>query len=121
MATVLFARCDGSDGLRLVRGDTLVYVDRGAHQCQSDGLSPEASAQRLIDAGVDVLKSYCGQRTGVVFPTVCGAPTGDILLHEIRAANLPDAERLGFQNVAALAAAGQGYVLVDCTTRRPLP
>ena len=121
MAAVLFAQCDGSDSLRLGHGDTLVFADRGAHQCQQDGMTPEVSAQRLIDAGVDVLKSYCGQRTGVAFPAVCGAPTGDILLHQIRAANLPDAERLGFQNVAQLAAIGQGYVLVDCTTRRPLP
>jgi hypothetical protein len=121
LSALLFARCGGSDGIRLVRGDALVYADRGAHQCQADGTTPEASAQQLINAGVDALKSYCGQRTGVVFPAVCGAPTGDILLHEIRAANLPDAEKLGFQSVAALAAAGQGYVLVDCTTRQPLP
>jgi hypothetical protein len=121
LSAVLFAKCDGSHGIHLIRGDALVFVDRGAHQCQMDGTTPESSAQRLINAGVDVLKSYCGQRTGVASPTVCGAPTGDILLHEIRAANLPDAERLGFESVARLADAGQGYLLVDCTTRQPLP
>ena len=46
-------------------GDSLVFADRGARQCESDGISLEASAQILIDAGIDVIDSACGIRTGV--------------------------------------------------------
>jgi hypothetical protein len=120
-AVVLLAGCGGgSGGAKVGRGDTLVYIDSGAQQCESKGLLPRASAERLIDAGVDVLTSDCGVLTGVLLPAVCGAPTGDILVHEIRAANLPEAERLGFMGVATIAGAGHGYTLVDCATRQPL-
>jgi hypothetical protein len=61
-----------------------------------------------------------GLAAAVVLLAGCGAPTGDILVHEIRAANLPEAERLGFMGVAAIAGAGHGYTLVDCATRQPL-
>jgi hypothetical protein len=120
LLTVTAVLLGGCGGGSVGRADVRVYISSGAEQCQSNGMSPQASAQRLINAGVDVLKSDCGVLTGVAFPAVCGGPTGDILVHEIRAANLPDAERLGFQDVATLTAAGRGYALVDCTTRQPL-
>jgi len=99
--------------------DTLVYVDREVRQCESDGVSLESSAQILINAGIDVLQSTCGIRTGVLYPAVCGGATADILVHEIRSVNLPDAEQLGFQEIGTLidAAAGRGYQLVDCAVR----
>jgi hypothetical protein len=100
-------------------GDTLVYADREVRQCESDGISPEASAQLLIDAGIDVLQSTCGIRTGVEYTAVCGGKTADILVHEIRSVNLPDAEQLGFQEISSLidAAAGTSYELLDCANR----
>ena len=100
-------------------GDTLVYVDREVRQCESDGVSLESSAQILINAGIDVLQSTCGIRTGVLYPAVCGGATADILVHEIRSVNLPDAEQLGFQEIGTLidAAAGRSYQLVDCAVR----
>lgn len=96
--------------------DVLVYGDREVRQCESDGISPEASAQILINAGIDVLQSTCGLRTGVAFPDVCGGATADILVHKIRSVNLADAEQLGFQEISTLvdAAAGTSYELVDC-------
>jgi len=99
--------------------DILVYSDRGVRQCESDGVSLEASAQILIDAGIDVIKSTCGIRTGVEYPAVCGGATGDILVHEIRSVNLSDAEQLDFQEISTLidAAAGTSYELVDCADR----
>lgn len=99
--------------------DLLVYADREVRQCESDGISPEASAQILINAGVDVINSTCGIRTGVEYPAVCGGATGDILVHEIRSVNLPDAEQLGFQAISTLIdeAAGTNYELVDCADR----
>ena len=121
LVVVMLVACDaGSNGAKVGRGDVRVYVGNGARQCQSNGMLPQASAQLLIDAGVDVLTSDCGVLTGVAFPAVCGAATGDILVHAIRAVNLPDAERLGFEDVAEITAAGHGYTLVDCTTRQPL-
>jgi hypothetical protein len=104
-------------------GNTLVYQSRQSIQCGSSGLTPEQSAQRLINGGIDVMKSGCGSRTGVVFAAVCGGDTGDILIHEIRRENLPDAEQLGFGSTATLEkpATGEGYVWVDCETRQRLP
>ena len=103
----------------VVPEDSLVYAGREARQCESDGVSPEASAQLLINAGIDVIRSTCGVRTGVEYPTVCGRGTGDILVHEIRSVNLPDAEQLGFQEISTLIdeAAGTSYELFDCAER----
>jgi hypothetical protein len=104
-------------------GDVLVYRSRQSVQCGSRGLTPAQSAQRLIDGGIDVIKSGCGSLTGVFVPAVCGGDTGDILIHEIRRENLPDAEKLGFGSAATLIkpATGEGYAWVDCETRQPLP
>lgn len=103
-------------------GDSLVYADRGARQCESDGMSLEASAQLLIDGGMDVVNSTCGIRTGVDYPDVCGGGTVDILVHQIRTVNLSDAEPLGFQEINTLvnAAAGTGYELINCDDRFPI-
>ena len=89
----------------------------GAPQCEP-AILLESSAQKLIDAGVDVLRSSCGVRTGVSYAAVCGGPSGDILVHEIRSVNIRDANRLGFQEISILvdASAGTGYQLVDCDT-----
>ena len=99
--------------------DSLVYADRGVRQCESDGVSLEASAQILINAGIDVIRSTCGVKTGVAYPAVCGGGTGDILVHGIRGVNIPDAEQLGFQDISTLVnvAAGTGYELFDCGER----
>lgn len=108
-----------STGVPVTTDDLLVYSDREVRQCESDGVSLEASAQILIDAGIDVIKSTCGIRTGVEYPAVCGGATGDILVHEIRSVNLSDAEQLDFQEISTLidAAAGTSYELVDCAER----
>ena len=97
----------------------LVFVDLEVRQGASDGVSLVSRAQILINAGIDVLQSTCGIRTGVQYPAVCGGATADILVHEIRSVNLPDAEQLGFQEIGTLidAAAGRSYKLVDCAVR----
>ena len=98
-----------------------MYANREVRQCESDGVSPEASAQILINTGIDVLRSTCGIITGVFFPAVCGGGTADILVHEIRSVNLPEAEQLGFREISTLtdAAAGTSYQLLDCADRFP--
>lgn len=113
--SLLLAACTGDSDIS-APGGILVYADREARQCESDGVSPEASAQILITAEVEILQSTCGIRTGVAFAAVCGGGTADILVHEIRSVNLPDAEELGFQEISTLinAAADTGYELVDC-------
>ena len=108
---------------RVSSGDVLVYESRQAIQCTTRGLTTQESAQKLVNGGIDVLESNCGVNTNLVFVTVCGAGTGDILIHKIRKVNLPDAERLGFSSVATLQnpTTGIGYVKVDCDTGALLP
>ena len=114
--TLLLAACV-EDSVTL--DNSLVYANREVRQCESDGVSPEESAQILINAGIDVINSTCGIRTGVEYPAVCGRGTVDILVHEIRSVNLSDAEQLGFQEISTLidAAVGTSYELVDCADR----
>jgi|GEM_PF-947633 len=104
----------------IAEDDLLVYADRGARQCEPDGMSLDASAQILINAGTDVLRSTCGIRTGIDYPAVCGGGTSDILVHEIPSVNPPAAEPLGFEDISALVddAAGTGYELFDCADRQ---
>jgi len=92
----------------------LVFAD-GALQCEPK-ISIESNAQLLTAAGIEVLQSSCGVKTGVSVASVCGAPSLNILIHEIPAAKLQDAERLGFHEVGVLVdeAAGTGYELTDC-------
>lgn len=111
-----------SDLLR--RGNILVFEGRGRLQCDfTGGITPEQSAMKLIREGVDVLRSGCGGMTDVAFAAVCGGPTGELVLHEIRSANLDTAERAGFRDVSELKVpgGGQGYAWVDCDTGNLLP
>ena len=103
--------------------DALVYQSRGGLLCGSRGMTPEQGARTLINGGIDVIESGCGTMTNVSFPAVCGASTGDILLHEIRRVNLPDAEKLGFKDPATLAdpPTNAGYAWVNCDTGEVLP
>ena len=108
---------------RVSTGDVLVYESRQAIQCTTRGLTTQASAQKLVNGGIDVLESNCGVNTNLVFAAVCGAGTSDILIHKIRSANLTDAEQRGFSSVATLInpTTGIGYAKVDCDTGAPLP
>lgn len=104
-------------------GDSLVFASRQARQCESDGISVDASAQILIDAGIDVIQSTCGYRTDLAYIAACGGGTGDILIHEIRTINLADAEALGFQDIAVLVddAGDPAYSIINCMERAPVP
>jgi len=108
---------------RVSSGDVLVYESRQAIQCTTRGLTTQASAQKLVNGGIDVLESNCGVNTNLVFTAVCGAGTGDILIHKIRSSNLAVAEQRGFSSVDTLRnpTTGIGYVKVDCETGAPLP
>lgn len=97
-------------------GDTVVYESRASVQCGWSGMSPEQSAQKLTNAGLQVVQSACGVITGVSFPAVCGGPDGKVLLHQIPATNLRDAEVLGFNSATLLTdpATGRDYERVNC-------
>ena len=105
------------------RGDVLVYEGRQAVQCGSRGLTTQESAQKLINGGIDVIASNCGVVTGVVYAAICGQATGEILIHEIRRVNVPDAEQRGFNPVVELQdpVSGVSWEKVDCQTGVVLP
>jgi len=113
---VLATACSGGGEATTDPSDVLIFTDSGARQCESGGMSPDESAQALIVAGVDVLQSRCGIRTGVAYAAVCGGETGQIILHEIRAVNLPTARQLGYELASTLIdpVMGTSYQSVDC-------
>ena len=111
-------------GERLRPGNVVVFEGRGRLQCEfTGGITPEQSAMKLIREGVDVMRSGCGAMTDVAFAAVCGGPSGELVLHEIRSVNLDTAERAGFHEVEELKVpgSGQGYAWVDCATGTILP
>jgi hypothetical protein len=65
-------------------------------QCAPIVITLSQSVAKLAGAGVEPLGSSCGVRTGFFFPAVCGAPTGDILLHKISGDDVPAALTQGF-------------------------
>jgi hypothetical protein len=70
----------------------------------------------LENAGIDVLNTYSGATTCLSFPAVCGGATGDIITHEIRKANLSNANKIGYENIAILVARENmlGHEINDC-------
>jgi len=125
--SVLLCAC-GDDGMqpkapeKIGAADLVVYESDGSVQCSPPTLTPQQSAQKLVNGGIDVMQSGCGGTTGVAYAAVCGGLNGSLLLHEIRRVNLPDAERLGFNDASKLIdqSEGTGYAWVDCTTREPI-
>ena len=93
----------------------IVYINDGAIQCESDGMSVIETAQVLIDNGIDVIKSQCGYLSGVVVAAQCGLGDININLHTIPIQNLPDAQSLGFESVLTLRRDDDiGYVVIEC-------
>jgi hypothetical protein len=116
----LLVACNEGEGVFPTR--SLVYESSGKLQCQQNGLTPQQSAARLAGAGIEVLASSCGVVTGTAFPAVCGAPTGEILLHEVPLSDLEAADRLGFRTADSLRHdTDHNYARVDCQTRAVLP
>lgn len=116
--------CDGEKAPGTIRaGDALVYESRQAVQCGSRGLTTSQSAQKLINGGIDVIASNCGVVSGVAYVALCGTETGEILIHEIPAVNIPDAEQRGFNRVTELQdpVSGISWEKVDCQTGAVLP
>jgi hypothetical protein len=101
--------------------NVLIYESSGKRQCEPVALTPQQSASRLKNAGVDVRESSCAVLTSIAFPAVCGAPSGELVVHEISESKLDAAQRLGFTLVTTLrlGTGEPGYVAVACTSTSP--
>lgn len=93
----------------------VVYINDGAIQCESEGLSEKESAQIMIEKGIDVIDSNCAYRTGVEYEAKCGLGDGNINVHTIHSQSLPDAQALGFESVSTLRIGNNiGYEDIEC-------
>ncbi len=95
----------------------LVYDTREILQCEdATNITPTQSAKILSDVGINVIATSCGAKTGMVVIAMCGAPSLSIIVHEIQAENLQDAEMLGFAKIDTLidSTQGIGYELSEC-------
>ncbi|MCO1333913.1 hypothetical protein MO867_06120 [Microbulbifer sp. OS29] len=73
-----------------------VYRSSGSKQCEGGGMTLPQSLAKLRGSGVAVQESRCGVRTDRMFASVCGAPTGDILMHLVGMDALDAALELGY-------------------------
>ncbi len=93
----------------------LVYINNGSIQCESGGLSPAETAQKLVNRDIMVTQSQCGTLSGLAVPAQCGAGNININIHSIDSAALVDAEALGFKSVTTLAkGSDKGYTIIKC-------
>jgi hypothetical protein len=96
----------------------IVYIDNGAVQCESKGLSEQNTAQILTDKGIEVIASQCGYLSGLAMAAQCGLADINIHLHTINTLNLHDAQALGFESVSTLKRDDDiGYIIIDCSVR----
>lgn len=103
----------------------LVYDTQLLRSCgYEENRTRDESSQVLIDAGIDVIGSYCARLTGVAFQESCFSPEGGIYVHELHEANQSDADSLGYATVASLESfttnegmvdAVVSYELVECS------
>lgn len=106
LCAVAVAACmnDGSPPLEVPGIGEVVVFEAGPHlaQCAPVAITLRQSAAKLASAGVDVRGSSCGHIEGVMYPAVCGAGTGQILVHDIPAGSLVAARGAGFEQVETL-------------------
>lgn len=73
----------------------------GSRQCEPDsGVPLSTMAAELTAAGIAVHASRSAD-DGMMRPAVCGAPTGTMHVFQIDAADLPQAQQLGFRPLPA--------------------
>jgi hypothetical protein len=96
--------------------NVLVYESTGQRQCEPASSNAQQSARRLTDAGVAVRDSSCAILTNLAFPAVCGAPSGQLYVHEIDERGIAAAQRTGFTLVTTLRLGNgdAGYAMVSC-------
>lgn len=93
----------------------IVYINNGAVQCESKGLSKEQTARILIDNDIDVIDSQCGYLSNLMVAALCGLGDTNINLHTINAQDLVGAQALGFKSVSTLKRDDdKGYAIGNC-------
>ena len=117
LAITLLSACSNDSGNNQpYNGDNeaataTVFEEKNSIQCGSSGLSTEQSRQTLITNGIDVIQSDCAYNNLMAVPSVCGADTSEILVHEIPNQNIVDAEKFGFTNTDDI---NNDYSIYDC-------
>lgn len=95
--------------------DEIVYIDNGAIQCGTSGLTALQTAQTLIDIGIDVSNSQCAYLTDIAVAALCGLGDTNINVHTIPKQSLTDARTLGYESVSTLIRGSEsGYALINC-------
>ena len=79
-----------------------VFESKGAVQCEHTGMTPNESAQNLIDSDIEVISAFCALDTRTDNITVCGAGTSEIIVHEIENEDMLEVEELGLENLDVL-------------------
>lgn len=119
---VILAACSGDEmnpptAPGQTDSDAVVY-EAGPRlaQCAAPAITLSQSAAKLSQASIEVRSSSCAIRTGVAFPAMCGAGTGEILVHNIPASGVSGAESRGFRAVETLVDAGSrtGWRRIHC-------
>ncbi len=94
---------------------TLVYINTGAIQCQTDGKTGAETAGLLTQQDIAVSNTQCGHLSNVMVLAMCGGIATNINVHKIAAADLEKAQSLGFEDVATLLQEDNlGYDVGDC-------
>ncbi len=110
-ATLVLTACASTTA----QESTLVYINTGAIQCESDGKTGTETAQMLAEQGIEVNNTQCGHLSNIAVLAMCGGITTNINVHEIAAADLEKALSLGFEDVATLKQEDNlGYDVADC-------
>ncbi|MEZ8142241.1 hypothetical protein [Enterovibrio sp. FF113] len=96
--------------------DVTVYQSRGAVQCETTGSTVQESRDKLMSIGVSVESSQCARLNDLMFASVCGGKTADILVHSVNARDLKVVQEMGFTLVSELESAESeaGYTIVPC-------
>lgn len=86
-------------------------------QCSAPVTSLQQSALKLAGVGVAVVTSSCGN-TGLSYAAVCGAPTGQVLLHDIPERDVAKAESAGFARADSMQDdPATGWQRMECPNR----
>lgn len=120
---LMFAFLMGCEKSEPATESVMIYESRDVLQCEpGSGLSPADSTAKLSDNNVMIFETYCGYKTGVMFPAACGMGTPDILIHAISEKHLKAAEQVGFSPIDALIINDQdiGYEMVACEATESL-
>ncbi|MFC1751380.1 hypothetical protein ACFL2V_21595 [Pseudomonadota bacterium] len=115
LSLLFMTGCNHDKEPSVLNGNDLIYINDGAIQCETEGMTTTESAQLLINKGIDVISSYCGFLTGIEAATQCGLGDTNINIHEINSQNVPDAQEVGFEPVSTLKQETDiGYQIIEC-------